>query len=333
MSSFFRKPYVRATVIAVLTIAVGVLSSILANNLKSVIWWIVFAVVGFGELFVLFLYSRSDENVEKQYSELVDDYETLYDENLQYHYKVQDYEIAMQNISDLCRDCSTQTNIEIHSIYDSPEPTKHKLRWDFDYASSMICKSAYDGVIKSSRVRLDDTDAIAPDVELSYVKLIENNKSDEGQDENLDNQRISLCGFYHPQKNGTHSQSRPKKVGEIKDSKHYAKLFSDDIASPEFLSTEDELKAAFGEKHQYCQYIAIPVRCTAISKQSKLVGIFQIASLNGYHISPRKEDVDYLISHFFTPFSYLFLFTYKLEKAMLAAPRKGGPKNESKEQG
>lgn len=55
--------------------------------------------------------------------------------------------------------------------------------------------------------------------------------------------------------------------------------------------------------------------------------------MRDYRIPFDKMKVDYFIDHFCMPFSYLFLLLYKLEKAMLAAPKEGSEKNANQHEG
>ena len=320
--SFLYKPAVRITVHSFFTIAIGIMSSILANNLNSLVCWLIFIVLAIAYVFILVLYTKIDGDNSKSYDELVAKYDRLEEQSKQFFSRTIDYEIAMQNIVDLCRESSTETNKQIHAIYNCPDPKNVKLTWNFNSASSMICRSAYDGIIKNSNVRLNG--GTVPSVELSYVKLIESNPSKE-DDERI----ISLCGYYHPVKNGTKSLLDKKKIKEIMGNKHYAMLFSQNITDPEILLNSVDVQRVFGNSVQYSQYIAIPVRCESINQNSKLVGIFQIACLDGYIITDNQKEMNYLVTHFLTPFSYFFLLLYKMEKAMLAAPKKESEKNES----
>ncbi len=327
---FFFKPATKGFIIGVLTVVVGVISSVFANKFENEPkWWFILIGVALVDLAVIIFYAFKEKNaldaLNKDNRDLIEVNKSLDADLKKSKNRITDYNTAMRGIIDLCTTCAFNTNKQIHEIIE--KGSIDCKTWNFDSASTAACMEIYTSIIENSHVRLYDGNA-SPNIKISYVKLVDDNdyvKSGERED-----LKIALSGFFHPTNPKQKDLGITKKVKESK--KHYAALFKEDIDMPVFYNGAANVKEKTGNPDSpYSQYIAFPVRCETVNQNSKLVGLLLVLCYEGCMLSEDAAEVQYLINHFFSTYAYLFLLLFKLDKAMRAMPAnpKGNPTGSS----
>ncbi len=327
---FFFKPATKGFIIGVLSVAVGVISSLFANKFENEPkWWFFLIGIALVHLAVIIFYAYKEKNaldaLNKDNKDLIEVNKSLDTDLKKSQNRITDYNTAMRGIIDLCTTCALNTNKQIHEIIE--KGSIDCKTWNFDSASTAACMEIYRSIIENSHVRLYDGNA-SPNIKISYVKLVDDNdyvKSGERED-----LKIALSGFFHPTNPKQKDLGITKKVKESK--KHYAALFKEDIDMPVFYNGAANVKEKTGNPDSpYSQYIAFPVRCETVNQNSKLVGLLLVLCYEGCMLSEDAAEVQYLINHFFSTYAYLFLLLFKLDKAMRAMPAnpKGNPTGSS----
>lgn len=118
------------------------------------------------------------------------------------------------------------------------------------------------------------------------------------------------------------------------DSLYYdAKRFRDDSSETKVLFGCEEINSAFFRTAQertafpnkYNQYVSVPVFC----KNSKMIGLLQVAFLEGCSIADDKELLKELADQLIVPYSHLFLLLHKTDKVLNYKFNMKEEKNES----
>ncbi len=310
---FFNRPAVKAVVNGVLSLVVATLASVFfSQNEKSWLLGIITATVFVGYIFCLIFYALADTNLKKENDGLKEDINSWID-------SAKVYNNAIQGLSALCQISANRTNMQIHEIVDNARIDCNT--WNFDMASSLVCKEIYTRIIKDLCVKSTSTGII--DIEVCYVKMTESGTRGKTH------RHVNLCAYYNP------SERPPKLLKTNRDlasKKQYydAKLFIENNSEIIILKNSEEIKKKFllspDKEYDYEQYIGIPIVCES-SEGGKMVGLLEIVCHNGCIISNDKKIIRDYVDRFFTPYAQLLLLLFKMEKALKAMPANKEAKN------
>ena len=205
---------------------------------------------------------------------------------------------------------------QVHEIINNGD-TECK-NWNFDLASSLVCETIYNSIVRDLGVKKTSSDII--DIEVCYVKLNES-VSEKGNVHKYAN----MCAHYHP------ASSRNPKVFRVnrdlsarKDKYHDVNLLADGNGDVNILMNSQEISRYFKlqryKDYDYSQYIGIPIICDS-TNQGKMVGLLEIVCHGDSIISNEKEKILQYVNCFFAPYAQLLLLLFKLEKALKAIPK------------
>lgn len=312
---FFTRPIVKAAVIGVLTASFGVLCN---WTVGSGMWWRwpIFVAFSIFNIVILCLYAKTEKSFERELDKIKQQLDTANAEIKDLEFTNEAFSNAMQGITAICKYSAKNANIQIHEIID-----RKRLdckTWNFDLASDTVCESIYENIIQKLSIP-KAKDGIV-DVEIGYVKLIE-------ETSNQDEKYISLCGYHHPTRNG------PKILGKnrlVEDKAyHDALLFYADNDQPDIQLNASAVQGVFkdGDGKDYSQYLGIPVFCSTQKKNSKMIGLLQIVCHGNSTLAENEDEMKTIANTFFTPYAYMFLLLYKMDKALRAQPKKRGEPN------
>ena len=224
------------------------------------------------------------------------------------------YSTSMQGVAEICKFCAQKANVQIHEII---EHSRLDCKtWNFDVACDTVCQAIYNYILKQSNIAQTDGGII--DIEVAFVKLIESDWHEQGQEK-----RICLCGHYHPTRNGPKIQGKRRVISE--DGYHDEQLFLSKADYPDILLDDKEIEKAFKLRpentYDYSQYLGIPVFCITSANTSKMVGLLEIICHGKSVLSHSRDNIASMANHLFTPYAYLFLLLLKMEKALRAIPK------------
>lgn len=220
------------------------------------------------------------------------------------------YSTSLQGITEICKFCTKKANVQIHEIIE-----KSRLdckTWNFDVACDVVCKAIYDYIL--SHLNIEQNDGGIVDVEVAYVKLVED------PEQRKDQQAcINLCGYYHPTRNGPRIIGKSRAINEAE--YHDAELFAKREDTPDIIvnisDNDEKRKDILG----CSQYLGIPVFCATSENTSRMVGLLEIKCHGKSILSLDRAVIENMANHLFTPFAYLFLLLFKMDKALRAIPK------------
>lgn len=289
------KPIIKALLMGVITVLIGVFISAagLVQGALSVFYVVLTIILFILYLILLIFYNTFEVNYVKRSKALERQNET--------------FEFAMISLISIFQQSSRNANKLIHEIVDKGKVDLNS--WNFDLASTLVCEKIYTMLCKL------DEKCNAFDV--GYIRL----------DESASNDNVIYMNAY-----ANYSMTQPTvflKKRDITDpnSYHDAQLFLKNSADIEILMDEAEIAEVFEYRtprsrinsDKYSQYIGIPVIC-ATGHKSKMVGLMEIACLNGNKLSTDRSVVREMTEKYFMPYAQLLLLLHKLEKALLAVP-------------
>lgn len=305
------RPPVKATILGILTFLFGVICNYTVGSGK--IWrWILLVVFCIVNICILAAYAKAEESMDHKLQNAKEELEKKNNELEDLQFTNEAFSKAMQGIATVCKFSAKNANIQIHEIID-----KKRIdckAWNFDLASDTICESIYTNIIEQLGIT-KASDGIV-DIEVGYVKLVEDNLTAPGE------RKISLCGYYHPTRNGPKILGRPRAIE--KEGYHDAALFYDASDQPDIRINSTAVLTVFqkSDGKDYSQYLGIPVFCATQNKTSKMVGLLQVVCHGDSTLSDSVEQIQTLANTFFAPYANLFLLLFKMDKALRAQPKK-----------
>lgn len=316
LKTFFAKSSVKAVVIGIFTVVFGVLCN---WTVGSDVWWrwlifVAFSIVNIG---ILWLYAKAEKSNDHKVLELENQLAAAKNEKADLELINEAFSSAMQGLAAVCKYSAKNANIQIHEIIDRKRIDCKA--WNFDLASDTVCTALYDNVIQ--RLGIPKASDGIVDVEIGYVKLIEDEPDSQ---ETSGEKHISLCGYHHPTRSGPKIRGKNRLVE--KNAYHDASLF---LSASDQLDIQPDASAVCtvfknGDGKNYSQYLGIPVFCLAQNKTSKMIGLLQIVCHGNSILSKDENEIRALANTFFTPYAYMFLLLYKMDKALRAQPKNGG---------
>lgn len=310
LKTFFTRPIVKAAVIGALTAGFGVLCN---WTVGSGTWWkwLIFVAFIISNIIILCLYAKAEKSSEQELSDIKKQLDTANAEIKGLEFTNEAFSKALQGITAICKYSAKNANIQIHEIID-----KKRIdckTWNFDLASDTVCESIYENIIQKLSIP-KASDGIV-DVEIGYVKLVE-------EASNQDEKYISLCGYHHPTRNGPKILGKPRLVED--EAYHDASLFNSESDQPDIQLDASAVQGVFkdGDGKDYSQYLGIPVFCSTQKKTSKMIGLLQVVCHGNSTLAENEDEMKTLANTFFTPYAYMFLLLYKMDKALRAQPKK-----------
>lgn len=308
---FLLKPYIKAVVLGVFTLAISILTSVVTGASAQWTWWVVLISLCILNIIVLAFYAKGEADVAVQISDLER-------KNIEEKKLFEVFQHSTQGLTALCKMSAKQTNMKVHEIEEQGKIFCDN--WNFDIASGLVCQQIYNQVI----CHLCDENAYngIVDIEVGYVTLVENKPKKDRKPRTL----IKLCGFYHP------SRPNPSLYGKTRESKqkgkdkriyHDGMLFEAQSNAVDILMTKEEIIVAFGSlsaSNDYCQYVGIPVFCDTVGNGNKMIGLLEIVCHNDCYLSNSKEDIKKYVDFYLSPYVSLLLFLFKNDKALRAMP-------------
>lgn len=304
------KPHVKAVILAVFTIIIGIVSGILVNNLIKWYLWLAIILIAFVYLWVLIVYTKLEENQQSQLKAISD---AINDNAV----RVKVLQSVLQGVSTVNKLSAKQTNFKIHEIIE--EGKIYCNNWNFDIASTLVCEQIHNHAI--SKICNIETLGGFVDIEVAYVCL-------EDTPPKKHNERIRMCGFFHPSSQSpsiyhvTRSIKRVDKHGKL----YYdAQIFQEKRNAINILIDKSSIAQNFGflrEDNDYCQFIGVPVFCESVSGSNKMIGLLEIACHNECYLGHDEAEIKDHISQYISPYLTQLLLLYKSDKALRAVPQK-----------
>ena len=227
------------------------------------------------------------------------------------------FEVALGGMVSICQQSSQNVNRLIHEIIE--EGRINLNIWSFDIQCGLICEKIHNF--------LCELGGKSRDYYVSYIRL----------DESCTEEKMAyMCAYYNK------NMERPsvfKKRRKIDDPNGYydVQLFANNNSGIVVHSGHEAINDVFNyepsdkrqrNRKKYNQYIAIPVICEK-ENVGKMVGLLEITCLNKTMIANSEDEVKEIASKYLVPYAYFMLLLHKLEKAIIAQPRKlGGGQDE-----
>lgn len=299
MKNFLKKPVSKAFIGAVLTIAIGVITSLLGNwdttQKFFVIKVLTFIVLALLYIITTIIYTVIDLNQRQSYEIL--------------KHQVDTFEDLVISIISICQNTSSDVNKCIHVVNE-----KHIIDpniWDYEKACRIVSEQVYNNIC-----RLSDSKKYG----VAYIKLIEDERSEN------EVEMIAYANQNHHQPTIFKLKRNFKNIDK-KNSYHDLCLFAERKADSDIRFGIDEVNEVFAydskEKaaknhNKYHLYVGIPVFCD----DDKMVGLLEIVGLDDTKFRCKsKDEVEEIVNKFLVPYANVFLLLQKLEKALLAGTK------------
>lgn len=298
------KPTVKACCIAILTILDSFLCNLAVGN--GAWWeWLLFIFFALLNICTLIWYAKTEKDFIQELDNTKDEAENL-------SLSLETYSTSLQGVTEICKFCAKKANVQIHEIIENSR--LDCKTWNFDVACESVCKAIYQYIIE--HLNLTHTSGGIIDIEVAYVKLVEAEKKQKNQPD-----KISLSGYYHPTRNGPKIQGKKRNI-EI-DGYHDAQLFYKGTDSPDIQMDAKDIKSVFKnqDNKDYSQYLGVPVFCSTAENTSKMVGLLEIVCHGESVLSTDRNVIETMANHIFTPYAYVFLLLFKMDKALIAVPK------------
>lgn len=299
MKDFLNKPQIKNILLAIPGIIIGAICSAMGSwDIRNLYFWIkvVCALICLVLYIILLIFYSTNEVNERRIKKILKE-------------QINAYEEVMISIDNICKECSSGVNSALHEIL---EEGKYKFKiWNFDKACMLTCSHVYNLLVKLS--------GGSKDFGIAYIKLEENVKPET---------KIRMCGFANQNmhKPSIYGKSRPFNNDDDRNY-HDTDLFKIGKSDIEIIMGSDKIDEVFSytskqsrkeNRKKYNQYIAIPVICD----DTKMIGLLEIICFNDVKLATTDKELKELASKYFVPYSYLMLLLHKMEKALLAKPKK-----------
>lgn len=295
------RPVVKNILLGVLVLIIGGICSALGSwdfkNDKYIILKIIALIVFLaGYIFFLAYYTTKEVNTNRVIGELEKQNKA--------------FEDAMVGIISICEQSSKNINTIIHEVIDEGVINLHI--WNFDIGCRLICEKIYN--------LLCNLHGSSKDFGVCYVRLVEG----EGIED-----EVYMNAFFNQNLSEPSIHKRRRKIND-KNGYHDLELFEKNKADIEIVIGKENINQLFSwdsnesrrkNRKKYNQYIAIPVFC---SKEAggKMVGLLEIVCLHDTELAKTEDEIKEIASKYFVPYAYLLLLLHKLEKAIIAQPKK-----------
>lgn len=301
MRAFITKPIVRAIVIALLTVLVGLITSSLGSWDSSQSYFIAkvvafFIIVGAYILFTGY-YTKNDVNQRLSYEVL--------------QHQLDTFEDLIISIISICETTASDVNTCIHLVNE-----KHVIDpniWNYEKACKLVCERIYDNICKLSGSKKYG---------VAYIRLVE---------DDLPEDKIEMIAYANQNRHKPtiFKKKRQFKNVDLKNAYHDLCLFEKAKADSDIRVGVDEVNEIFAydskeeankNRGKYHLYVGIPVFCD----NRKMVGLLEVVGLDDTKFKCiTKEEVEEVSNKFLVPYANIFLLLHKIEKALLAGTKQG----------
>ena len=298
--SFLLKPTVKAVIIGVCTIVVGLLTSFVASwendNLHFIGAFFLFLVCLFYLGFMIF-YATNETNLHKAYGELKNQNEA--------------YALTMANLATTFKHNSVSINL-VARYFAGVEDITH-LEWHFDTICQTLCEKIYEVICKIRET--------GEDFSVSYIKRINTGKNDDIV--------VKMIAYYNDGYVQPHIYDQ-KRTAKEPNPFLDIRLFEESNPDPVVLLNPREIiNSGFHykcekDRDRYKQYIGIPVFCSG----THMDGLLQVTVENNSILKSEKRDLEYFAKKTLIPYAHLFLLFSKVDKVIISKQRFLEDKNE-----
>lgn len=305
------KSHVKGVILTLITTAIGVLSGIVANNITSLMWWMILISVVIVYIISVYKYAILENKQQAELNQMI----ANRDDNEK---RVEILQSVLQGISSMNRISAKQTNLKVHEIIEQGKI--YCDNWNFDIASGLVCGQIHSHAI--SYICKKGFNSSIIDVEVAFVCLIEGKQRKRKQQD-----QIRMAAFYHPSSQNPTIYHVARSI-KAKDEKgrpyHDASLFLDKRNTPDILIDKEAITQKFGflrPDHDYSQYIGIPVFCDTSDNGNKMIGLLEIACHNECYLAHDESTIKDYVNQYISPFVSQLLLLYKCDKALRAVPK------------
>lgn len=301
MRAFITKPVVRAIVIALLTVLVGLITSSLGSWDSSQSYFIA-KVVAFFIIVVAYIlftgyYTKNDVNQRRSYEVL--------------QHQLDTFEDLIISIISICETTASDVNTCIHLVNE-----KHVIDpniWNYEKACKLVCERIYDNICKLSGSKKYG---------VAYIRLVE---------DDLPEDKIEMIAYANQNRHKPtiFKKKRQFKNVDLKNAYHDLCLFEKSKADSDIRVGVDEVNEIFAydskeeankNRGKYHLYVGIPVFCD----NRKMIGLLEVVGLDDTKFKCiTKEEVEEVSNKFLVPYANIFLLLHKMEKALLAGTKQG----------
>lgn len=294
IGKWLSKPIVKACLMGGITVLIGIVGSILGivPDEYRIPLYILIGVLFIIYMGLLIFYNTAEVNYVCKC------------ESLERKNKM--FEFAMISLISIFQQSARNANKLIHEIVEKGKVNLNS--WNFDLAATLVCDKIYR--------MLCDFDQNCADYDVGYIRLDETTGS---------NDIIYMNAYANRPMTQPTVLLKRRKISEPH-AYYDAQLFRNNMADIEILMDEKAVESVFEYRdtrsrgsHKYSQYIGIPVLCVS-DNGPKMVGLLEIACLNGHKLSSDENIVREMAEKYFMPYAQLLLLLHKLEKALLAVP-------------
>lgn len=156
------KSHVKGVILTLITTAIGVLSGIVANNITSLMWWMILISVVSVYIISVYKYAILENKQQAELNQMI----ANRDDNEK---RVEILQSVLQGISSMNRISAKQTNLKVHEIIEQGKI--YCDNWNFDIASGLVCGQIHSHAI--SYICKKGFNSSIIDVEVAFVCLIE----------------------------------------------------------------------------------------------------------------------------------------------------------------
>lgn len=290
INAFLLKPTVKAAIISIFTIIIGILTSLITSWSNDILYWIFLfcmIIVCIGYILIMVYYSTKETNLHKAYGEIKNQNEA--------------YAQIMVNLATTFKINSNAINI-VAKYFNGEEKSNH-LEWHFDTICQSLCREIYEVVCRIAES--------GDDFSVSYIKRIDNGTNDIIV--------IKMIAYYNDGLVQPHIYDKERCIKED-DPFLDLRLFEESNPDPKVLATpQDIIRAGFRYKCQediekYKQYIGIPVFCTG----THMDGLLQVVVMNDSKLKSKRCDLEYFARKTLIPYAHLFLLFSKIDKIIIS---------------
>lgn len=301
MRAFITKPVVRAIIVALLTVFIGLITSFLGNWDSAQPYFIIKVVVflGVALAYICFtgFYAKNDVNQRRSYEVL--------------QHQLDTFEDLVISIISICETTASDVNTCIHLVNE-----KHIIDpniWNYEKACKLVCERIYDNICKLSGSKKYG---------VAYIRLIEDEVSED---------KVEMIAYANQNRHKPtiYKEKRQFKNVDLKNAYHDLCLFEKAKSDSDIRVGVDEVNEIFAydskeksnkNRGKYHLYVGIPVFCD----NRKMVGLLEVVGLDETKFQCfTKEEVEEVSNKFLVPYANIFLLLHKLEKALLAGTKHG----------
>lgn len=292
MKNILIKPQVRAAILAVLTIVIGILSSALGswdkNQKYFVLKVILFCISGGLYLGLMIFYATYDVNHRK----------TVGVKERQ----IATFEDLIISIISLCETNAADISDCMHHI--TSDKKIDLSIWNFNKACKLVCDHIYRNVCK-----LGDSSKYG----IAYVKLLEDHGAED---------KIQMVAFANQSRHcpTIYMKERKFKGDGSVDTYYDSKIFRRGRSDTDIKMGINEVNSAFtyndgqSQGNKYQLYIGIPVFCNS----NKMIGLLEVVCMDESQLGCiTRAEIDEITNKFLVPYANVFLLLNKMEKALL----------------